>query len=158
MITAGGRGPALAYPLAFASGGVLTLMVLFNGQWAAHGTPLFASWMAHGSGMLSASLLLLALRRRGGPAVRAAGKAPLWAYLGGLSGAFTVMLTSGAVNSALGLSGTLALGLAGQAGFSLMADRFGWFGLAARPIAGRDLAALGLILTGSMLIIFAGRG
>jgi transporter family-2 protein len=143
------------YPLAFASGGVLTLMVLFNGQWAANGTALFASWMAHGTGTVAA-LLFLALLRRPRP-VAGAGRAPVWAYLGGLSGAVTVMLTSTTVNSALALSGTLALGLVGQAAYSLMADRFGWFGLARRRIGGREAAALCLILSGSFLIIFAGR-
>ena len=143
--------------LAFLSGGLLTLMVLFNGQWAVNGTALFASWMAHGSGTVAAILFLLALRglRRG--QAPTAGAAPIWAYFGGLSGAVTVMLTATTVNSILALSGTLALGLVGQAGYSLMADRFGWFGLARRPIGGREAAALALILAGSFLVIFGGR-
>jgi bacterial/archaeal transporter family-2 protein len=137
--------------LAFASGGILTLMVLFNGE-VAHGTsPLFASWAAHGIGGLAA-LGVLALRRR---TRRSVGGAPVWAYLGGLSGAATVMLTSFSVNSALALSGTIALGLAGQAAFALTADRFGLFGLARRTVTLRDLAAVGLVLAGSGLIILA---
>lgn len=144
----------LTYPLAFASGGLLTLMILFNGQWAREGTPLFASWMAHGTGTVAALIFLLLLRAPRKPAGQGA-KAPLWAYLGGLSGAVTVMLTSATVNSFLALSGTLALGLAGQAGFSLLSDRFGWFGLPARRIGATDLAALALILAGSFLVIFA---
>lgn len=141
---------------AFLSGGLLTLMVLFNGQWAAQGTALFASWMAHGTGTVAAILFLMALR---GPAQQApaTGKAPFWSYLGGLSGALTVMLTSTTVNSVLALSGTLALGLVGQAGYSLLADRFGWFGLPRRPTGPREAAALALILAGSFLVIFAGR-
>lgn len=145
----------LTYPLAFASGGLLTLMILCNGQWAMHGTALFASWMAHGSGTVAAVLLLLALRGRGKAAPT--GKAPAWAYLGGLSGAVTVMLTSTTVNGPLALSGTLALGLVGQAGYSLMADRFGWFGLTPRRIGAREAGALALILAGSFLVIFADR-
>ncbi len=74
---------------------------------------------------------------------------------GGLSGAVTVMLTSTTVNGVLALSGTLALGLVGQAGYSLLADRFGWFGLPRRAIIGADWSALGLIMAGSFLIIFA---
>ncbi len=146
------------FALAFASGGLLSLMILFNGQWAADGTALFASWMAHGTGSLAA-LVFLAVLSLTGRARRTipAAKAPRWAYLGGLSGAATVMLSSTAVNSALALSGTLALGLVGQAGFSLACDRFGWFGLPRRPIRAVDLGALGLILLGSGLIIFSGR-
>lgn len=143
----------VSFPLAFASGGLLTLMVLFNGQWAREGTPLFASWMAHGTGTIAALVFLLLLRSRREPAA-ARSRAPLWAYLGGLSGAVTVMLTSTTVNSFLALSGTLALGLAGQAGFSLLSDRFGWFGLPARRIGTTDLASLALILAGSFLVIF----
>jgi bacterial/archaeal transporter family-2 protein len=137
--------------LAFASGGILTLMVLFNGE-VAHGTsPLFASWAVHGIGGLAA-LGVLAMRRRTRPS---AGGAPVWAYLGGLSGAATVMLTSLSVNSALALSGTIALGLAGQAAFALAADRFGLFGLARRTVTLRDLGAVGLVLAGSGLVILA---
>lgn len=155
-------GPGAHRLLAFLSGGLLTLMVLFNGQWAAEGTALFASWMAHGTGTVAAVALLALLgwRRRvaaaDAAAVPAPRPAPGWAYLGGVSGALTVMLTSTTVNSALALSGTLALGLLGQAGYSLLADRFGWFGLARRPIGARQAGALALILAGSFLVIFSG--
>ncbi len=148
----------MAYGLAFASGGLLTLMVLFNGQWAANGTPLLASWMAHGTGTIAALIFLAALRfGRRGAITSPAATPPLWAYLGGISGAFTVMLTSTTVNSVLALSGTLALGLVGQAGFSLLSDRFGWFGLPRRKIEPTDFGAVALILAGSLLIIFSGR-
>jgi len=145
------------FALAFASGGLLTLMILFNGQWAAHGTALFASWMAHGTGTVAALVFLAGLRLTAARSAAPRPKAPRWAYLGGVSGAATVMASSTAVNSALALSGTLALGLVGQAGFSLLADRFGWLGLARRRIGPRDLAALAFILAGSLLIIFSGR-
>ncbi len=143
---------------AFGTGGLLTLMVLFNGTLAAHGTPMFASWSAHGTGTVAAVGLFLAFRHRRiaapGPGLRA----PLWAYLGGVSGAFTVMLTSVTVNTALALSGTLAVGLAGQMAFGLLADRFGLLGLPKRRPSSRQLAALVLICAGSLLIIFYGRG
>jgi len=143
---------------AFASGGLLTLMVDFNGTLAHYGNALFSSWTAHGVGTVAALILLAVLYRRraaqGGPKLRA----PLWAYLGGLSGAATVMLTSVAVNSPLALSGTLALGLCGQALFSLAADNWGLFGLPARRPDLRDLASVVLILSGSALIILFGMG
>ena len=140
---------------AFASGGLLTLMVLFNGQWAREGTALLASWMAHGTGTVAALVFLAGLRlgRRAGAGAPLP-KAPPWAYLGGASGAVTVMLTSTTVNGALALSGTLALGLVGQAGYGLLADRFGWFGLPRRGVTATDWGALALIMSGSFLIIF----
>jgi transporter family-2 protein len=84
--------------------------------------------------------------------------APWWAYFGGISGAATVILTSTAVNSPLGLSGTLALGLAGQVAFSVAADSWGLFGLPKRRPDMRDIVALGLVVTGGALIILFGRG
>lgn len=150
------------YVLALVSGAILTLMVLFNGQFAQNGTALFASWAAHGLGLVTAlALLVLLPSARGVAACGTTGRAktgrarvPFWAYLGGLSGAVTVMATSTTVNSALMLSGTLALGILGQVGFGLASDHFGLFGMPRRRPGGRDLMALALVLSGSALIIF----
>jgi transporter family-2 protein len=149
---------ALPFLAAFGTGGLLTLMVHFNGTLAAHGTALFASWAAHGTGTVVALILLLTWRRLRTGTAGGGGPAPLWAYAGGASGAVTVMLTSVTVNSALALSGTLALGLAGQMLFSLAADRWGMFDLPRRNPDRRDLATIGLIVAGSLVIIFGGQG
>lgn len=153
MITAA-RPSSFHLLLAFASGGLLTLMVDFNGLVALHGGALYSSWVAHGTGTIAAiaflALMRLVARTEQGDKPRA----PLWAYLGGVSGAVTVMLTSTTVNSPLALSGTLALGLAGQVLFSLAADRWGLFGLPQRIPRLKDFAALALIFGGSMIIIF----
>lgn len=157
---AGGRagGSAIHMLAAFASGGLLTLMIHFNGELARLGNALFSSWAAHGTGTVAALLFLAMLRPVGRPAAPERPPAPLWAYLGGISGAATVMLTAVAVNTPLALSGTIALGLAGQVGFSMAADRWGLFGLPARRLDLRDLAAVVLILAGSALIILYGKG
>lgn len=142
---------------AFLSGGLLTFMVLLNGRLSLSGGPLFASWAAHGTGSLAAVILVLLFRDRGRKATTGQmGPAPLWAYLGGVSGAITVILSSVTVNTALALSGTLALGLAGQVGFSLLADRFGLFGFPKRRPDLRDMAAVGCICTGSLILILGG--
>lgn len=141
---------------ALLTGGLLTFMVLLNGLMAAHTTPFFASLAAHGTGTVAAGAALGLVLLTGGGRRMVRGRAPLWAYLGGLSGAVTVMLTSVTVNSALALTGTLALGLAGQMVFGLICDRFGLFGLARRDPTPRDLAALALIGAGALLVIFAG--
>ena len=147
--------PVLA---AFATGCVLTLMVHFNGELGRYGSPVFASWAAHGTGTIAAAIWLaltwIATRISPFASGRAA-RAPLWAYLGGISGAITVILTSMAVNSPLALSGTLALSLAGQVGFGLVADRWGLFGMPRRNSDLRDYAALALIVAGSAVIIFS---
>ncbi|MDO3431620.1 DMT family transporter [Rhizobium sp. CBN3] len=143
---------------AFATGGLLTFMVHLNGELARYGNPLFSSWTAHGTGIIAAVILLLLIHRRARPTRGKTPRAPLWAYFGGISGAATVMLTSTAVNSPLGLSGTLALGLAGQVVFSVAADSWGLFGMRKRHPDARDIAALGLVVAGAALIILFGRG
>lgn len=152
---------------AFLSGGLLTLMIHLNGELARYGNALFSSWTAHGTGTVAAIVFLLALRAvHPTPQPSAAtlplkgrvNSAPWWAYLGGISGAATVMLTSYAVNTSLALAGTLSLALAGQVAFSLAADRWGLFGLPSRLLDWRDFGAVALILAGSALIILYGAG
>lgn len=144
--------------LALLSGVLLTSMVSLNGSMGHATTPVFSSVAAHVTGTFAAAVALVIgrMRRRNLPIAITPTRAPLWAYLAGLSGAVTVILTSTTVNSPLTLTGTLALGLAGQAGFALLSDRFGLFGLARRKPSGGELAALALILAGSSFIIFAG--
>jgi transporter family-2 protein len=171
---------------AFGSGGLLTLMIHFNAELARYGNALFSSWTAHGAGMVVAVLLVGLMTivarpagaetsdRNGGGAelpgnhAAAMPTAPLWAYLGGVSGAVTVMMSSVAANSPIALSGTLALGLAGQVLFSLAADRFGLFGLAVErsrctrpdrlgqrahhPVRLRMIAAIALALSAGILV------
>jgi transporter family-2 protein len=144
---------SIPFLIAFVTGGLLTSMVYLNGQLARFGNALFASWSAHATGTLAAIVLLLVFRFSVREKIRRQAHAPAWAYFGGVAGAVTVMLTSITVNSALALSGTLALGLAGQVIFGLAADRWGLFGLPRRRPDFRDLVSLGAILTGSALII-----
>ena len=137
---------------AFATGGLLSLMVLFNGTLAAYGSLFFASWVPHLTGTVAALVFLAILRPKRAETARP----PLWVYLGGVSGAITVMLTSATLNSALALSGTIALGLAGQMIFSLFADMRGLFGLPQKMPTKRDYTALSLIIAGSLILIFFG--
>lgn len=143
---------------AFATGGLLTLMVHFNGELGRYGGALFSSWTAHGTGTIAALVFILVMRSKWKEEGSAGYAIPWWAYLGGLSGALTVMITSVAVNSPLALSGTLALGLGGQVIFSLAADHWGLFGLPKRRPSLRDLTALGLVMAGSAVIILFGLG
>jgi transporter family-2 protein len=147
---------------AFGSGGLLTLAVFINGEAARYGGALFSSWLAHGVGTVVALIVLAILWRRQRIEAAAArakvGKAPLWAYLGGIVGAATVMLTSTTVNSPLALAGTLALGLAGQVVLSLAADFWGLLGLPRRHLDLRDAGSVILIAAGSLLIILFGLG
>ncbi|WP_226626665.1 DMT family transporter [Alloyangia pacifica] len=158
--TSSAEAPRRPHPLeilaALCAGSLLTLMLLSNGMMAAHTTPIFASLTAHGVGSLVAVLLLgvFWVRR---PALRRGpgGRAPLWAYLGGISGALTVVVSTVVVNSSLALTGTMALGLAGQVALALIFDATGALGLERRLPRRNDLLALAAIIVGTLLIIFA---
>ena len=146
---------AVEIVFALLAGSLLTFMLLFNSTMAAYSTPLFSSLAAHGVGTMVAGLVLVGLWRWRAVPVAGRGRAPLWAYLGGLSGALTVPATSIAANSSLALTGTLALGIAGQVVLALLFDAFGALGLVRRLPSLRDLAALVAILAGTGLIIAA---
>ncbi|MFE0581324.1 DMT family transporter [Streptomyces sp. NPDC058874] len=151
--------------LGIAGGVLLATMLHYNSLLAKHTTPAYASWVAHGVGAVVALLLVLLttsgvrLRRaeRGGEAEPAAPtKRPLWFYLGGIPGAFTVMLGAITVNGSLSLSGTIAFMLVGQILFGLVSDHFGLFQTPKRRIVPMDALVALCVLTGSALILFGG--
>ncbi|WP_035101248.1 DMT family transporter, partial [Devosia sp. LC5] len=64
MPTSPSRLNPLHLLIAFGTGGLLTLMVFFNGELGRYGNPLFSSWAAHGTGTVAAILFLALLYRR----------------------------------------------------------------------------------------------
>ena len=145
--------------LALAAGVVLALMIDRNSALARHSSPLVASWIAHGIGAAGSLLLVMAWasasRRVGGGLAASSGRGPLWAYFGGIPGAMTVLLAAITVNGPLGLAGTLALMLVGQMIFGMIADGFGWLGMARRTFTRRDLLAATSVIAGSAMIILS---
>ena len=139
--------------LAALSGAILALATDWNSQLARHATPLFASFVAHGVGTVASVALFLALPAWRKPAARAAGRAPFWAWLGGLPGAMTVALATVTILGPLGLAGTLAAMLVGQMLFGVLTDRFGWLGLERRRLDPRTIAGLALVVVGGGLVI-----
>lgn len=133
-------------------------MINYNSLLAKHTTPMFASWVAHGLGAVAA-LALVALYSRVFRSVNKETesrreKIPLWFYLGGIPGTFTVILAAVTVNSGLSLSGTIALMLLGQVLFGIVSDHFGLFRTPKRRIVPADFLVALCVLTGSALIIF----
>lgn len=143
---------------AFGTGCLLTLMLFLNSELGRFGGALFASWSAHGTGTIAAIALLLLYRRMRPITKLSLSPAPFWAYLGGLTGAVNVMLSTTAVNAGLAIAGTQAVSLSGQMLFSFLADRFGIFGLDRRRLAWRDIGPVLLIISGSVIIIVSGTG
>jgi transporter family-2 protein len=76
---------------------------------------------------------------------------PLWAWFGGLLGAFYVA-SSTVVASQVGTTSLLALALLGQLATALVIDHFGWLGLPEHPITLIRLAGVGLLGAGVWLI------
>ncbi|WP_342364163.1 DMT family transporter [Terrarubrum flagellatum] len=140
--------------LAVSGGVLLTLMINYNSLLAAQTTPVFASWAAHGIGAATA-LALASLSSRASRAWRMTRSgAPRWFYLGGIPGAFTVVLAAITVNGSLSLSGTVAFALLGQIIFGLAVDRYGLFLLQKRELVAFDLVAAACVLVGSLLIVW----
>ncbi|MCT9933588.1 DMT family transporter [Planotetraspora sp. A-T 1434] len=150
-------GRAVDWLLALAGGVLLTLMTLSNAVLARYTDAVYASWAAHGLGALVA-LILVVVVRRGRPKTPGddAGRAPLWYYLGGIPGAFVVIVSAVAVNSELALAGTIALMLTGQVVFGIVSDRLGLLRIPRRRITAMDLLVAGCVLAGSVLIVLGG--
>lgn len=138
--------------IALLSGVLLTLMIMSNSYLSTFTSPLHASWLTHGTGAVVALIIWLTVKTHL-PQRRAGKKIPLWCYLGGIPGAFTVLLAAVTVNSPLSLSGSIVLMLAGQIVTGLIIDHFGLMGLAQRKATSRDGLTLLLLFSGCILII-----
>ncbi|MEX2980851.1 DMT family transporter [Streptomyces sp. C36] len=156
-------GRSTDWVLGIAAGALLALMIHYNSLLAEHTTPTFASWTAHGLGAVVALLLVLLTgarlsrrRRADGEERSAPTRVPRWVYLGGIPGAFTVILAAVTVNGSLSLSGTIAMMLVGQIVFGLVSDHFGLFNSPKRRIVPMDGLVALCVLAGSALIIFGG--
>jgi transporter family-2 protein len=148
---------SLNLSIALAGGVTLASMIAINSELATFSSPLFASWIAHGVGAVTCFFALLVVNTFIGKKITFLPKSgtPMWAYLGGIPGAFTVILAAITVNSPLGLSGSIVLIMAGQVLFGLISDTFGLFGLPKKSININDGIALIFILTGCLIIMFA---
>ena len=140
--------------LAIIGGGLLALMIYINSLLALETSAMNASWIAHGLGGLLAFGLYYMTREAVSSPSPMQGDVPKLYYLGGLPGAFTVILASVTVNSVIGLSGTLALGLIGQLVCSIFCETFGLFGLKKRTFTLLELLPISLVVFGSILIIY----
>src|SRR6187549_3969776 len=76
---------------------------------------------------------------------------PLWAWFGGLFGAFYVSIST-IVATELGAASLLALALVGQLGMALLVDHFGWLGLPVNPISWTRVFGVVLLAAGVWLV------
>ena len=96
-------------------------------------------------------IALLVVTRTEMPSRDSFASVPLWAWFGGLLGAFYVA-SSTVVAAQLGTTSLLALALLGQLATALIIDHYGWLGLPEHPITLIRLAGVGLLGAGVWLI------
>ena len=98
-----------------------------------------------------ALIALIFVMRTPMPARDTIAAVPVWAWLGGLLGAFYVA-TSTIVAAELGATTLLGLALAGQLATALVVDHFGWLGLPENPITWTRIAGVALVGAGVWLV------
>lgn len=81
-----------------------------------------------------------------------AGRAPAWAWIGGLLGATYVTVAILTVRT-LGVSGLTALVICGQLAAAVVIDRFGLFGIAKQQIGVARIVGLVLLVVGALLVV-----
>ena len=139
--------------LATVSGLLLALMVYLNAALGQASTAGFSSIVTHLVGGVASYLLWISFSKAKGFFPKSK-EAPIHSYLGGMIGAFIVILSSITVNSYIALSGTIALAILGQVVFSVLSDVRGWFGLVARKFDKYDFFQMFFILMGTAIILF----
>jgi len=141
----------LAYILGIVSGFGLTAQVGMNSKLRTvlqnANTAALISFLVGTVGLIA----LLIVTRAPVPPRDALAAVPLWAWFGGLMGAFYVA-SSTVVASQLGTTSLLGLALLGQLTTALLFDHFGWMGLPEHPITLTRLAGVALLGAGVWLI------
>jgi transporter family-2 protein len=79
-------------------------------------------------------------------------RAPWWALIGGLLGAFYVTVALVTVRT-LGVSALTAIVVTGQLTIAVVIDRFGWLGIARQQIGWSRIVGLALLLAGVVLVV-----
>jgi transporter family-2 protein len=142
---------ALAYLLGILSGFGFTLQIGMNSRLRtvlqSANTAALVSFLVGTVALIS---LLLATRAPI-PDRDTLASVPVWAWFGGLMGAFYVAIST-VVASQLGTASLLGLTLLGQLAMSLAADHFGWMGLPIHPITLTRVAGVVLLGAGVWLV------
>jgi transporter family-2 protein len=141
----------LAYILGIVSGLGLTAQVGMNSKLR---TVLQSANMAALISFLvgtTALIALLIVTRAPLPPRDTLAAVPVWAWFGGLMGAFYVAIST-VVASQLGTTSLLGLALLGQLATALVVDHFGFMGLPEHPITLTRLAGVVLLGGGVWLI------
>jgi transporter family-2 protein len=99
-----------------------------------------------------ALLLIVAVAHDGFAGFAHVGRAPWWAFVGGLLGAIYVTVAILTVRT-LGASGLTAAVIAGQLAISVAIDRFGLLGIARQSVGWQRVLGLALLVAGAALVV-----
>ena len=91
------------------------------------------------------------MKKRPEPGLQSFHTIPWWSWLGGVAGAYYVMIVFTAI-PLIGAATTVGLTIAGQQLVSMFVDRYGLLRLPQRPISTVPMASVFLLLTGVALI------
>lgn len=141
----------LSYFLGLAAGFGLTVQVAMNSQLRkflqSANSAALVSFLVGG---LALAALVLGMRTPM-PSRETLAAVPVWAWFGGILGAFYVA-SSTIIAAELGASSLLALALFGQLSTALVIDHFGWLGMPVNPITLTRVAGVALLAIGVWLI------
>ncbi len=137
--------------LALAAGSALPVQAGVNAAIARYaGRAEWAGFISFAVGVVGLALWLAAARLAP-PSALALSRAPWWAWLGGLLGAFYVTAVV-FLTPRIGVAATLGLAVAGQMIGALVLDQLSAFGLAYRPLTPSRLAGAALLVVAVVLI------
>ncbi len=141
----------LAILLAVAAGCFVGLQAPVNARLGRQVGALQAATVSFTIGTL-ALILVASLSSGGLSSIGSATRAPWWALVGGILGAFYVTVALVTVRT-LGLSSLTAIVVTGQLAIAVVVDRFGLLGIARQNIDASRIVGLVLLVVGVVLVV-----
>lgn len=142
---------ALLVVVAALGGGLIAVQAPVNARLrVAVGSPLLSATISFVIG--TAILMVAVMATDGFGGLAHSGRAPWWAWVGGLAGAVLVTATLIAVPR-LGATTTFVAVISGQVAVAAVIDRFGWFGLPTRVFTPGRLVAIVLMVIALLLLV-----
>lgn len=94
---------------------------------------------------------VMAIQKRPGPALHGRPTMPWWSWIGGVAGAYYVMMVFISI-PVIGAATTIGLTIVGQQLISVIVDRYGLLGLPQRPLSMLRIASVFLLVIGVALV------
>jgi bacterial/archaeal transporter family-2 protein len=141
----------LAYAFGLAAGLGLTIQVAMNSQLRKVMQSAYSAALVSFLVGTTALVAMVLVTRTTLPSRDTFAAVPLWAWFGGLFGAFYVAIST-VVAAELGAASLLALALAGQLAMALVVDHYGWLGMPESRMTWVRLAGVVLLCAGAWLV------